>query len=306
VSSTALQVKNALQLHDSSRALVSLPFSYVYGLSVIHSILGAGGSLVVSGGSVADPAYWSKVDAAGVTTIAAVSETFQLMRRLQITARTLPQVDQLTHSGTALEPSLLQWVHENFCESQVRLYLMYGQTEAGGRISVLDPEALHSRLGSVGKAIEGSKISISETGEIRYQGPGVMMGYATTRADLTLGDVQGGSLSTGDIGYLDESGYLYITGRVSRYAKIFGRRILLDEVEAYLAADGLQVAVLDSAGTLYVFVDTTTAIPSLLLTRLAMQFRLPQQHICIIAVDTLPRTSRGKICYASLRARAQK
>lgn len=305
IAAAALQVRTALHLHGSLRTLVSLPFSYVYGLSVIHSALCAGAALVVNAGSAADPAYWGRVNDAGVTTIPAVSETFQLMQRLGITARSLPRLQQLSHSGSALRSALFQWIHRHFCESGVRLYLMYGQTEAGGRISVLDPEALAARPGSVGKAMEGSEISISEAGEICYRGPGVMMGYATARADLALGDLQRGVLSTGDIGHLDDSGYLYITGRVSRYAKIFGRRIHLDEVEEYLAADGLHVAVIDSADLLIVFVETPpVSWPSPIL-RLAAKCRVPPQNIRIIAVDALPRTSRGKICYASLRASAQ-
>jgi acyl-coenzyme A synthetase/AMP-(fatty) acid ligase len=302
VAAAALQVRTALHLHGSLRTLVSLPFSYVYGLSVIHSTLCAGAALVVNFGSAADPAYWGRVNDAGVTTIPAVSETFQIMQRLRITACSLPRLQQLTHSGSALSPALFQWIHEHFCESGVSLYLMYGQTEAGGRISVLDPEALAARRGSVGKAMQGSEISISETGEICYRGPGVMMGYAKARADLALGDVHQGVLSTGDIGHMDDAGYLYITGRVSRYAKIFGRRIHLDEVEEFLAADGLHVAVIDSDGILIVFVESPPVSWSSPILRLAGRCRVPPQNIRIIPVDALPRTSRGKICYASLRA----
>lgn len=306
VASSARQVSSALHLHGSSRVLVSLPFSYVYGLSVIHSTLRAGGTLVVNVGSAADPTYWHKVDDAGVTTLPAVSETFQLMQRLRITARRLPRLQQLTHSGSALSPALLDWLQQHFCKSGVRLYLMYGQTEAGGRISVLDPDALATRHRSVGKAMEGGELSIGETGEIQYRGPGVMMGYATDRADLALGDVHQGVLATGDIGHMDDAGYLYITGRLSRYAKIYGRRIHLDEVEDYLAADGLQVAVIDSTGLLTVFIETPNVSSPSLMLRLAGKFRVPPQNIRILPVDALPRTSRGKTCYASLRASAQK
>jgi len=75
-------------------------------------------------------------------------------------------------------------------------------------------------------------------GELLYRGPNVMMGYAASREDLALGNVTGGVLSTGDMAYMDEDGFLFITGRTKRDAKLFGLRINLDEVESMLRIHG--------------------------------------------------------------------
>lgn len=94
-------------------------------------------------------------------------------------------------------------------------------------------------------AIPGGKIEIVdenghminkafEQGEILYCGANVSMGYAYTREDLSKEDELLGRLHTGDIGYKDEDGYLYIVGRKNRFIKVLGKRISLDEVEAHI------------------------------------------------------------------------
>ena len=69
-----------------------------------------------------------------------------------------------------------------------------------------------------------------------YEGPNVMLGYAMSRADLGKGDEMNGRLETGDLGRLDIEGFLYLTGRTKRFAKIAGYRLGLDEIEKELFA----------------------------------------------------------------------
>ncbi len=70
-----------------------------------------------------------------------------------------------------------------------------------------------------------------------------MIGYATSRADLALGDVQGTALRTGDLGYVDADGFLFLTGRTKRIAKLAGDRVSLDEIEGLAANLGPVAAV---------------------------------------------------------------
>lgn len=298
LAASAAQVCDVLRLASADRGLLSLPLSFVYGLSVLNSSLYAGSEVVLIPGTFADRAYYARIASAGVTSVACVSQIFEYMRQLQIDAGVLPAVNRLTHSGSALDRRLFTWVYDRF-GAHVSIYLMYGQTEACGRISVLEPSALPASHRSVGRAIRGSKISMADDGEIIYRGPGVMLGYATSREDLALGDVLHGTLHTGDLGVLDEHGRLFITGRKSRYCKVFGQRINLDDVEAFVRTEK-PAAVVESNGTIGIFLEGSAPEAPTLLLKVAQQFQLPPSSIRIRAVPGFPRTPHGKIAYSVL------
>ncbi|MFF4158112.1 AMP-dependent synthetase/ligase [Streptomyces sp. NPDC001678] len=91
------------------------------------------------------------------------------------------------------------------------VYEGYGMTEAAGVITTNHPGAV--RPGTVGQAIPGCELRIAEDGEVLARGPGVFAGYHGNTA-ATAGALDAdGWLRTGDIGTLDEEGYLRITGR---------------------------------------------------------------------------------------------
>jgi long-chain acyl-CoA synthetase len=294
----AAQVAEALALTPQDRCLLSLPISYVYGLSVVNSTLQAGGSLVLLRGTLADPAVYTKIAACAVTSIACVSQTFAFMREAGMDSGRLPTVRRLTHSGSPLPADLFSYAYESF-GGAADIYLMYGQTEACGRISVLAPRELPHSSRSVGKALRGSTIAIDDDGQILYRGPGVMLGYACSRQDLALGDGCGGLLQTGDVGHLDCNGNLVITGRVSRYCKVFEQRLSLDEVEAFVNA-AHPAAVVEKNGALVIVFEGTEPPASPSVLELSRRFRLPPQSFRTTAASSLPRTERGKIAYRTL------
>jgi len=86
----------------------------------------------------------------------------------------------------------------------------YGMTETSTTATVSTPE--NHRFGSVGRALPGVEIRIAEDGEILVKGANIFSGYHKN-ADASFGAVEDGWLHTGDLGRLDEDGYLYITGR---------------------------------------------------------------------------------------------
>ncbi|TAK74391.1 MAG: long-chain fatty acid--CoA ligase [Aquabacterium sp.] len=87
---------------------------------------------------------------------------------------------------------------------------LYGQSEVSGPSTLSIPG--QTRLGSVGKILPGMEVRIAEDGEIHVRGPNIFQGYAGREAE-TAEVFDGDWLLTGDLGRLDEDGFLYITGR---------------------------------------------------------------------------------------------
>jgi acyl-coenzyme A synthetase/AMP-(fatty) acid ligase len=299
LTASAVQVADALAVTHTDRSLLSLPLSYVYGLSVLNSTLYVGGALVILKKSLADRAIYTQLASSGVTGMACVAQTFEYMRRLKIDAALLPTLRRLTHSGSSLDPQLFAWIYDHFGRCGTDIYLMYGQTEACGRISVLPPEALPELHRSVGRTMRSGALSISDGGEVVYRGPGVMLGYATCREDLNLGDTLQGVLHTGDLGHLDDRGYLFLTGRLSRHCKVFGQRVNLDDIEVFVGGER-QTAAVEKSGHIAIFFEGVAPAASPSLMQLARHFQLPPQSFRLYAVPELPRTNRGKIAYTTL------
>jgi len=86
----------------------------------------------------------------------------------------------------------------------------YGMTETATAATASTPE--HHRFGTVGRALPGVAIRIADDGEILLKGGNIFVGYHND-ADASFGAVEDGWLRTGDLGSLDEDGYLSITGR---------------------------------------------------------------------------------------------
>ena len=79
VRANAVDIAASLGLHAGDRAVTTLPLHYCYGLSVLHSHLAVGGSVLLTDASVVDPTLWSSMRSAGVTSLAGVPHTFELL-----------------------------------------------------------------------------------------------------------------------------------------------------------------------------------------------------------------------------------
>jgi acyl-CoA synthetase (AMP-forming)/AMP-acid ligase II len=189
---------------------------------------------------------------------------------------------------------------------------MYGQTEATARMTILAPEELPRKLGSAGKPIPGGRLNIKTesgeitaaagvTGELVYEGPNVMMGYAQDRADLSKGDELHGRLETGDWASLDEEGFVSILGRAKRDAKLFGLRVNLDEVEGLVRKNGPAAAVSGGARVVIFCQFGDEQRLHDVRSELAGMLRINSSAFELRRIDQLPTNASGKVDYEQLR-----
>ena len=251
VLSNAKAISQYLSLSRDDRALAHLPINYSFGLSVIHSHLYAGASIFLTDQSMMSRSFWENARINQVTSISGVPYHFDMMLRLGLSKIDIPTLKDLMQAGGKMQLEKILKLNSNCQEHNIRFWLMYGQTEASPRIAFLQPRAVGAKPGSVGKSIPGGELSLqNESGEkidgenvrgqLVYHGPNVFMGYANQADDLSIGDINNGILYTGDLAYKDEDGDYYICGRLSRFIKVFGKRISLDDIEDFLSQQNLE------------------------------------------------------------------
>ncbi|EHR48653.1 acyl-CoA synthetase (AMP-forming)/AMP-acid ligase II [Saccharomonospora marina XMU15] len=315
VLSNARAIAEVLDIAPGDVAPTTLPLHYSYGLSVLNSHLVAGATVVVERGGPLQRGFIDAVAAHGATSLAGVPHHYEMLHRIDFDPGRYPGLHTLTQAGGKLRTELVAHFHQVMSNAGGRMFVMYGQTEAAPRMATVPAERLGEKLGSAGVALPGGAFTIrrgdgEETthpkivGEVVYRGPNVMMGYADSEAELAHGDDMGGVLDTGDLGYLDEEQYLFITGRLKRIGSVFGNRVSLDDLEQAVRAGhtGIEVvAAVPADDKVVLFAqgagkETCRAVSSDLADRL----HLHVSGFDVRGVDTVPLLASGKVDYRKL------
>ncbi|MDT8402625.1 MAG: AMP-binding protein [Bacteroidales bacterium] len=234
-----------LELTPDDRMLVVLPFYYCYGLSLLHTHLRVGGSIVFNNSFIFLGKVIQDLLEYKCTGFAGIPSHFQILLRKSDTFKKthFPDLKYVTQAGGKLVTIFMDEFRE--AHPEIRFIVMYGQTEATARLSWLPPELLDKRRGSMGKGIpgvklivvneNGEKIKPGEIGEVIARGDNVMMGYFHDE-EGTRKTLRKGWLHTGDLGTVDEDGYIYLTARSKEILKIRGKRVSPKEIEAVILA----------------------------------------------------------------------
>ena len=301
LQANAASITEYLGITAEDRCITALPMPYSYGLSVLNTHLLAGGQLAMTSGSVVQREFWTFFREHRPTSLSGVPYHYEIMLRTRLLDDDFPSLKTLTQAGGRLSPERIEQVAKISARRGWRFFVMYGQTEATARIAYVPAERLHDKIGSVGVAIPGGTLALDpETGELLYSGPNVMLGYAQSRADLSKGDERKGQLRTGDLARSDEEGYFYITGRLKRFLKIFGKRFGLDEMESLIGQRlGQVVACFGQDDHLCVAIEGGSNEQAVLQI-LKETLKIHPSAFRIRALDALPRTANGKLDYNAL------
>jgi long-chain acyl-CoA synthetase len=238
----ARSITGYLKLTASDRVMCVLPFYYVYGLSLLHTHLLVGGSVVIENRAAFPNVVLEAMQQHRVTGFAGVPSTFALLlHRSNLGQVPLPDLRYVTQAGGNMPASrVLEWLERG---PQAAFYVMYGATEAAARLTYLPPAHLKQKLGSIGKPIPnveiqviteaGKKAAPGEVGELVARGSCISCGYWNNPEETRQRFGQLG-YRTGDLGYADEDGFLFLIGRQHDMIKVGAHRVGVKEIEDVL------------------------------------------------------------------------
>lgn len=324
IASNTRDIMAVLGLGEHDRVLLVLPLHYCFGLSVLHTHLMAGGSLVLNNQFLYPETVLRDIARHECTGLAGVPSTYQiLLRKSRLKDTPLPSLRWMQQAGGRLPGPLINELCQ--AQPQARFFTMYGQTEATARLSCLPPERLDDKLGSIGRGLPSTRLEVlapdgrpvrpgsDEVGEIVASGPNICAGYWNDPAE-TARYFRDGKLHTGDLARVDAEGFLFIVDRDRDMIKCGGNRVSSKEIEDVLAAHpgvveaaviGLPHELLGEAIAAYVVTTRDARIDPDELRQLCRRalppYKVPER---LEIVPELPHTGSGKVMKASLRARA--
>jgi acyl-CoA synthetase (AMP-forming)/AMP-acid ligase II len=311
-----------LGLTPKDRGMVVLPFHYCFGISLLHTHLLAGASVVLNNGFKLYPEeVLQEMQQRECTGLAGVPSTYQiLLRKSRFREFEFPALRWFQQAGGKLPNPYIAEILDAF--PAVRFFLMYGQTEATARLSYLPPERLGDKLGSIGKGLPSLRLDVlkpdgtpvsrgsNETGEIVAAGDNITLGYWNDPAE-TAKYFRNGRLHTGDIARVDSDGFIFVVERERELIKSGGNRVSAKEVEDVIAelSEVVEVAVLGAPHELlgeaikaFVVVAPDANIMSGAIEAHCRKrlpaFKSPEE---ILFLKTMPHNGSGKVLKPKLR-----
>jgi long-chain acyl-CoA synthetase len=307
---------------ETPSTLLTFPLFHVGGLTSFllpHAVMG---------GKVALMYRWDVavaldlVEGEKIRAVTGVPTTMsELLHEAERQGRALSSLASMASGATTVPPKLVRRVEEQF-RSKASSMTGYGMTETTGAVTSNAGRRYLSRPNSAGRAVspvmdirivdeQGKTKDLNEVGEIWVRGPTVFRGYLNDRAGTAAALVDGW-FRTGDLGYLDEDGFLYIADRLKDVVIRGGENIYAAEVEAVLrecpgvadvAVVGIPHETLGEQVAAVVVRDPgvelgAEALQAFTASRLA-QFKVPS--VIRFTDVALPRNAAGKVLKRELR-----
>lgn len=312
IEANARNVALAFGWTSDERPICALPMNYTMGLNVINTHLFTGCTVLLTSASLASPLFWDFIKREKGSNFTGVPFSYEIFFKLRFQRMELPDLTTLASGGGKLTDKMFLALADYARDHGKRFIPSFGTTETSARLARLEPQYVHAKINSIGKAIpEGELLLRDENGnilpegegdgELCYRGPNVTMGYAECREDLLHGDEFCGEYRTGDLAHRDADGFYYITGRLKRFIKIYGLRISLDQCEQLVRSEfNLECACTgdDSMLRLYL-IDASMADEAK--KWVCKTLHLAPTAVTVIILPEIPKSSSGKIAYSQLR-----
>ena len=306
-------ILNYLPISWVDRCFNVLAFYYSFGNSIMHTHLTAGACIILQNHVAFPHSVLQRMADENASSFYGVPTTFALLfgpDRLK--GLEFPSLRYIAQAGGPMSVAQQQQLSKDLPGTDI--YVMYGQTEATARLSYLKPEHIVAKAGSVGKAIPGVELRVGSSpesthsaetpGDVYAFGENIMMGYWNDSA-ATSEVIRDGWLRTGDLGYFDSDGFLFLTGRSSDMIKTGANRVSPSEIEDVVGrlpgvkevgAYAVNDDILGQAIAVAIVSEGTQKLSAKDIQRQCMDglsnFKIPKY---VRFVSDLPKTSSGKL-----------
>jgi amino acid adenylation domain-containing protein len=314
----SLSVSTYLGMRESDVVLMILPMAFDYGLYQMIMSFRVGACVVIERSFAFPTAVLNVMVKEGVTVFPGVPTIYAMLTEMaSLSSYDLSRIRLVTNTAAALPLKHILRLRDLFPTAQI--FSMYGVTECQ-RCTYLPPADLARKPASVGIAIPNTelwlvdenhqRVPTGEVGQIVIRGATVMRGYwekpEATAKRLHAGPLPGEQvLYTGDLGRLDEEGYLYFVGRMDDIIKSRGEKVAPKEVENAItniagvkevAVIGVPDEVLGQAVKAFVVLEKGVTLTEKDIQRECQgrleTFMVPKH---VVLADDLPKTTTGKI-----------
>ena len=232
--------------------MVVLPFFYVMGKSLLNTHVAAGATIILNNRFMYPADAINQMITEKVTSFSGVPSTYAYLLNRSPLAGSREKLHHLRYcsqAGGHMAKSIKQALRQVLPE-HTQIIIMYGATEAAARLTYLKPAHFEFKIESIGKPIpdvsirllneKGRDVQDGQEGELVASGPNIMSGYWKQPED-TAKVLDKNGYHTGDIGYRDPDGFLYIKRRKDNLLKVGGHRINPTEIEDCLLSTNLVI-----------------------------------------------------------------
>jgi long-chain acyl-CoA synthetase len=224
----------AMDIRPDDVNLAAIPLSHSYGLGNLVMPLLLQGTSIVLRDAFSPPRLFEDIRACGATVLPGVPFMFDYIRRHLQAERFPPAMRVLITAGARIDGETVSEFHRLF---GLKIHSFYGTSETGGIAyddsPAIGPITMGHPLPGVGVSFREAPGAVPGEGRLHVRGAAVTCGYAGDPESTRESFVDGGYL-TGDIGMLDADGRLFLTGRVSRFVNVAGRKVHPQEVARVL------------------------------------------------------------------------
>jgi long-chain acyl-CoA synthetase len=300
-------VIEAMAIGPDDVSLGVIPLSHSYGLGNLVMPLLLQGSTIALRNAFAARLLMSDLDAARVTTLPGVPFMFDYVQRHEPAPSPISRVRLLVTAGAPIDANTVRYFKETLGK---KVHALYGTSETGS-ITFDDSDDLEDP-GTVGRPVPETEVTLLDSpaagpgeGRVHVKGTALGQDYVeTTGPGATVSEFTGGGFLTGDLGRMSARGDLLLSGRISPFVNIAGRKVHPEEIERVLrelagVADASVFGMPDPVRGERLVAWVRRAEPSLdaAALRAACAMRLAPHKIprSMVLTDETPANSRGKV-----------